>query len=45
MEEGKTFKEPEEELEEALAGLERTDELTRRNRSFLRERAEEPRHE
>lgn len=43
MDEERTFKEPEELLEEALEGLERTDELTRRNRSFLRERVEEPR--
>lgn len=45
MDEERTFKKAKELLEEALEGLERTDELTRRNREMLRERVEEPRHE
>lgn len=42
MEEPRSF---EEELEEALEGLQRTDELTRRNRQVFKEREDEPAHE
>lgn len=43
MDEERTFKTPEELLEEALKGMEETEELTRRNRRFLREIEERPR--